>query len=69
MDWSLSRIAIVSLAVIGGGFAMLSSWCQARGDASKASVRRWNIISYACMAASMILFIGIGFYNFIGART
>lgn len=63
MDWLFSRTTIVSLAVVGGVFAMLASWCQARGDTSKLSVRQLNIISYVFMAASMILFIGVGFFN------
>lgn len=69
IDWLFSRTTVVSLAVLGGVFAVLASSCKAGGDASKPYVRWLNIISYVFMAASMILFIGVGFYNvFIAAR-
>ncbi len=63
LDLLFSRITVVSLAVIGGVFAILASWRQSGGDKSKPYVRWLNILSYVFMAASMILFIGIGFYN------
>lgn len=59
MDLSFCRSAIASLAVNRGGCAMRLSWCQARGDVSKTKVKRRNIISYAFMATSMILFISM----------
>jgi cytochrome bd-type quinol oxidase subunit 1 len=69
MDWLFSHTTIVSFAVLGGVSAMLASWYQARGDTSKPHARRWNILSYVFMAASIILFIGVGFYSAaMGAR-
>lgn len=56
-----SRPAVIGLAVIGAACAGMASLLQARKGASASGVRRWNIVAYACMAASMALFIVAGF--------
>ena len=63
IDFLFSRTTIVSLAVIGGVFSVLASWCKARRAVSEPGVRQLNIISYVFMAASIILFIGAGIWQ------
>jgi hypothetical protein len=61
MDWLFSRVTIITLAVLGGIFAFVASSLQARGLALVPRARKWNVLAYIFMAASMALFIAAGF--------
>jgi succinate dehydrogenase hydrophobic anchor subunit len=63
MDWLFGRATIVTLAVLGGFFAVLAWLLQARGTVAPARVKALNAVAYICMAASMVLFIVAGFWH------
>lgn len=62
-DWLFSRPTIITLAVIGGLFSLLASWCQSRGVLSEQSAAWLNKASYAFMFTSMVLFIVVGLFG------
>jgi len=62
-DWLFSRSTIIVLAVVGGVVSALTSWCRARGILSEPQITLLNKIAYAFMGASMILFVGVGFFG------
>lgn len=61
MDWLLSREAVITLAVIGAAASVAASSLQAGGKIGAARARQLNNTGYGFMAASMLLFIVIGF--------
>ena len=63
IDFLLSREMVITLAVIGGVFSMLASWCQTKGKASEQAIKGINKVSYVCMGVSIILFIGAGLFG------
>jgi len=63
IDWLLNRTTVISLAVIGGVFSVLASWCQSRGMVSEQKAIWLNKAAYIFMAASIILFIGSGLFG------
>ena len=61
MDWLFERATIISLACIGG-IASTIAWVLAKKGGEAASYARViNIIAYAFMGASVVLFIAAGF--------
>lgn len=63
MEFILSRTTVISLAIIGGVFSMLATWCLTTGKASEQTVWWMNKAAYACMGISIILFIGAGLFG------
>jgi hypothetical protein len=61
MKWLLAREVVVALAVLGALFSLLASMLQSKVTGETA--RLMNLIGYAFMAASMILFIAAGFFT------
>ena len=61
MEWLLTREAVITLAVIGAILSVLASVLQVRGAISALRARQFNLVGYALMAISMVLFIVIGF--------
>jgi len=62
-EFFLNRSTVVGLAIIGGVFSMLASWCQSRRSISEQTVKWLNKVAYVFMAASIILFISAGFFG------
>jgi hypothetical protein len=60
-DWLVSRAAIITLAVLGGIFAVLASLLRSGGAQGSSRGRRLTVIAYIFMVASMILFVIAGF--------
>ena len=61
MEVLLDRRVVIGLAVAGAVFSTAASLLQARGSISAARARQLNLAGYALMAASMLLFIIVGF--------
>jgi uncharacterized membrane protein len=62
-DWLVSRPTIITLAVVGGVFAVLASLLRTRGPEHEFRVKQLNLVAYIFMAASMILFVIAGFWR------
>lgn len=62
-DWIFGRPTIIALAIIGGVFSLLASWLHSRGILSEQQFDLLNRVAYAFMGASMLLFIGVGFFG------
>ena len=62
-EWILNRSIVIGLAVIGGGFSLLASWCQSKALASDQVVAWMNKAAYVFMATSIVLFISAGFFG------
>lgn len=62
MDWLLDHTTIVTLAACGGIASVMASALKDRGVLSHEAIRRCNIVAYALMGASMLLFIVAGFH-------
>ena len=63
IDFLLDRTTVISLAVIGGVFSMLASWCSTRGTTSEKNIKLLNKAAYGFMAVSVILFIAAGLFS------
>lgn len=63
MEFILSRSTVITLAIIGGVFSMLATWCQTKGKASEQTIRWMNKVAYGCMGVSIILFISAGLFG------
>jgi uncharacterized membrane protein YGL010W len=63
IDLFLNRTTVISLAVIGGAFSVLASWCRSRSLISEQKAVWLNKAAYVLMAASIILFIGAGLFE------
>jgi hypothetical protein len=61
MEWLLTREVVISFAVVGAILSVAASVLQVRGAISAPRARQFNLVGYALMAISMILFIVIGF--------
>lgn len=61
MDWLLTRETVIALAVLGAIFSTAASVLQVRGTIGAARARQLNIVGYAFMGASMLLFIVVGY--------
>jgi high-affinity Fe2+/Pb2+ permease len=61
MEWLLTREAVITLAVVGAILSVAASVLQVRGAINAPRARQFNLVGYALMAISMILFIVIGF--------
>jgi hypothetical protein len=60
MEALLSRPAVIGLALLGAGFSVAASLLQRRGMVAERGARLINLLGYACMGASMALFIVAG---------
>jgi len=63
IDFILSRETVITLAIIGGFFSMLVSWCRKNGKASEPIIKLMNKFSYVCMSVSIFLFIAAGLFG------
>ena len=61
MEWLLTREAVITIAVVGAILSVAASVLQVRGVISAQRARQFNLVGYALMGISMILFIVIGF--------
>lgn len=61
MDAVISRPVVVTLAILGAIAAGLASALLARGTIGETRAKQLNVAGYACMGASMLLFIVAGF--------
>lgn len=61
MDWLLTRDAVIALAIAGAGASVLASVLQSRGAIDAKRARQLNFAGYGFMAASIFLFVVIGF--------
>jgi H+/Cl- antiporter ClcA len=61
-DWLLDRTTVIGLAIVGGAFSILASWCQSREKPARFA-KRLNKVAYLFMAASIILFIVAGMFG------
>ena len=61
MYWLLTREAVITLAVLGAFASVIASILQTNGRISAERARLLNYAGYGFMAASMLLFIVIGF--------
>jgi len=61
MDWLLTRETVVALAVLGAVGSVAASVLQAQGSIGPLRARQLNLAGYGFMAASMVLFLIIGF--------
>jgi hypothetical protein len=61
MDWLFSRTTVITLAVLGGVFAVLASLLQSQGALPEPRVKQLYRIAYGLMIASMVLFVVAGF--------
>jgi len=62
-DWLFSRPLVIALAVIGGAISLLVPWCKSRGVLTEQQLVWLNKASYVFMGASIVLFIGAGFFS------
>jgi hypothetical protein len=61
MDLVFSRPVVIALAVLGAIASTLASALESRNMISSARARRLSIAGYACMGASMLIFVVAGF--------
>jgi hypothetical protein len=61
MDLLLTREAVITLAVLGAVFSTAASVLQVRGSISAFRARQLNVVGYALMGVSMLLFIVVGY--------
>lgn len=61
MEFLLSRPVVIALALLGALLSSAASIGQVRKAFSLQAARALNLAGYACMAASMLLFIVAGF--------
>ena len=60
MEVLLDRRVVIGLAVAGAVFSTAASLLQARGSIGAVRARQLNLVGYALMAVSMLLFIVAG---------
>ena len=60
MEILLSRPVVVALALLGAGCSVAASVLQKRGVVAERGAHRLNLLGYACMGASMALFVLAG---------
>ena len=61
MDWWVTREAIITLAVLGAIASVAATVLQSSGRIGAGRAQQFNTAGYSLMAASMLLFIVIGF--------
>lgn len=61
MDWILTRETVITLAVLGAIPSVAASVMQMRGSISTSRAKQLNWMGYGLMAASMVLFVVVGF--------
>jgi len=67
-DWLFDRGTVIALAVGGGVFSILASFCLSRGWVTPQQFKLLNRAAYAFMTVSIVLFICAGFFG-MGAGT
>lgn len=67
-DWLFNRTTVIVLALAGGAFSVLASWCQSKSWVSEQQLHMLNRAAYLFMGASMILFVCAGLFG-IGENT
>jgi hypothetical protein len=63
MDWLFTREMVIVLAILGAIPAVAASLLRTGGKLSEQRVCQLNVTGYGFMAASMLLFIVIGFQS------
>jgi hypothetical protein len=61
VDWLVTRETVITLAVLGAVASTAASALQVRGKIGPARARQLNVVGYACMGLSMLLFIIAGY--------
>jgi hypothetical protein len=61
VDWLLTRETVITLAVLGAIASTAASILQVRGSISAFRARQLNVVGYALMGVSMLLFIVVGY--------
>ena len=61
MDWWVTREAIITLAVLGAIASVAATVLQSSGRIGAGRAQQLNTAGYGLMAASMLLFIVVGF--------
>jgi hypothetical protein len=61
MDWLATREVVITLALLGAVFSTGASLLQGRGKIGAPRARQLNVVGYACMGISMLLFIIAGY--------
>lgn len=62
-DWLFNRSTVIALALAGGAFSVLASWCHKTNRVSKDQLHLMNRAAYVFMAASMVLFVCAGLFG------
>jgi hypothetical protein len=60
MEVLLERPVVIGLAIAGAVFSTAASLLQARGHIGAARAHQLNVVGYAFMGASMVLFVIVG---------
>ena len=60
MDWLFGRATIITLACIGGIASTIAWVLQRQGGRAARYAKAVNIVAYAFMGASVVLFIAAG---------
>jgi len=61
MDWWVTREAIITLAVLGAIASVAATILQSSGRIDAGRAKQLNTAGYGFMAASILLFIVVGF--------
>lgn len=61
MDWVLTRETVIALAMLGAISSVAASIMQSSGRIDAGRAKQLNTAGYGFMAASMLLFIAVGF--------
>jgi hypothetical protein len=61
MDWVLTRETVIMLAMLGAIASVAASILQSSGRIDAGRTKQLNTAGYGFMAASMLLFVVVGF--------
>ncbi|MBX9811768.1 MAG: hypothetical protein K2Y16_09180 [Burkholderiales bacterium] len=61
MNWLFARDTVIALAILGAIVSTLAAVLQSRGTIDEQRAKQLNLAGYGFMAASMFLFVVIGF--------
>lgn len=61
MNWLFARDTVIALAILGAIVSTLAAVLQSRGTIDVQRAKQLNLAGYGFMAASMFLFVVIGF--------
>lgn len=62
-DWLFNRSTVIALALAGGAFSLLASWCHSNNRVSEQQLHWLNRAAYLFMGASMVLFVCAGLFG------